>query len=238
MTALRRPLFKYFGSKWSSVRYYPEPRFADIVEVCAGSAAYASHYPEREVLLIDADPEVCGLLSYLIGADIEEIKSLPVASLHPGDDLRDLGLSHGAADLIRRWQRVGRNDCWTVSKWNNMPGMWQESVKFALAESIPRIRHWRVMCLAHQTLGRGDWVPATWFVDPPYQRVNGYKIDTVDYRLLAGQCHGWARTGQVIVCEQQGADWLPFVPSHSLIGMRGRTRGRRGAMDHEVIWIA
>lgn len=56
-------------------------------------------------------------------------------------------------------------------------------------------------------------VAATWFIDPPYQIAGReYRHDSraIDYTALGAWCH--ARRGQVIACENVGADWLPFVP--------------------------
>ena len=79
-----------------------------------------------------------------------------------------------------------------------------------VARGIPRIRHW--------TLIEGDYhdspdVRATWFIDPPYQEMgkhypNGSK--DLDFEELGRWCQ--AQRGQVIVCENEGADWLPFRP--------------------------
>lgn len=83
------------------------------------------------------------------------------------------------------------------------------------------------------TIIHGDYTQAgddeaTWFIDPPYQ-VNGSgsagtwfpqgmgyckrehcTSADLDFAALAHWC--WSRRGQVMVCEQKGADWLPFVP--------------------------
>jgi len=214
---IRRPIIKYFGSKWTAARkgLYPAPRFDTIIERCCGGAAYALQYPERQVFLSDIDPEMCALWQWLIGADASEIMSLPVATLQHGQDLRELPVRREAADLIRRWQRLGRNDCWTVSKWNNMPGQWQESVKTAIVEALPQIRHWQVKCCSWEELT----IDAlhTEFVDPTYQFVKGYKHEKIDYVALAAACRQWRDAGhQVIVCEQLGANWLPFRELYSL----------------------
>lgn len=53
---------------------------------------------------------------------------------------------------------------------------------------------------------------ATWFIDPPYRGRPGshyrYGSKLIDYTNLAAWCQ--MLPGQVIVCEQHGADWLPF----------------------------
>jgi hypothetical protein len=232
LTHLSRPLFKYFGSKWNLAKHYPEPLFDTIYELTCGHPSYSCHYPEKQIVLVDKDQSVVDLLSWLIEADPKEIMSLPVTELVQGQDLRTIGLRPEAAQLIARWQRTGNNTCMTVSKWNNMPGMWQESVKVALAENVQRIRHWKVF--------QGDYdMPlndhVTKFIDPPYQRVKGYPFDCrqMDYNRLSEFCR--SQNGQVIVCEQEGADWLPFRPFRMHTGARTKQGGTR-QKKQEVIW--
>jgi hypothetical protein len=77
--------------------------------------------------------------------------------------------------------------------------------------------------------------PATWFVDPPYSSRGGksYKHHDVDYAKLATWCKNLVGHGhQVIVCEELGADWLPF----KLLGSFRRTPGRATPHTTEVIW--
>jgi hypothetical protein len=64
-------------------------------------------------------------------------------------------------------------------------------------------------------------VEATWFIDPPYQHANrrGYLCKGIDYARLSDWCR--SRRGQVIVCEQEGADWLPFKPLADVATHRG-----------------
>ena len=79
---------------------------------------------------------------------------------------------------------------------------------------------------------------ATWFVDPPYQPTRGMKTGQglgyapgctsreLDYGELAEWCR--SRRGQVIVCEQEGADWLPFRPCGTS-ATRGASAGARSS---------
>jgi hypothetical protein len=53
----------------------------------------------------------------------------------------------------------------------------------------------------------------TWFIDPPYVDAGkNYPCGSKDinYDHLAAWCR--SRKGQVIVCENEGATWLPFEP--------------------------
>lgn len=74
-------------------------------------------------------------------------------------------------------------------------------------------------------------VEATWFIDPPYQYANrrGYKYgaSTIDFERLKEFV--LSRRGQVIVCEQEGADWMPFMPLGGIVT-------HRGSVSREVVW--
>lgn len=76
---------------------------------------------------------------------------------------------------------------------------------------------------------------ATWFIDPPYYNRSGalypYGNKTIGYDTLGDWCQ--ARSGQTMVCEAEGAVWLPFKPFQvirALSGVNGKTYSR------EAIW--
>ena len=72
---------------------------------------------------------------------------------------------------------------------------------------IPRIAHWRFMSGDYSDIQNQE---ATWFIDPPYNNPAGaiYRTNDVIYAQLGEWCR--SRQGQVIVCENRGATWLPF----------------------------
>ena len=85
---------------------------------------------------------------------------------------------------------------------------WGPEVRERIASQQQYIRHWKMVCSHY--LGAKEH-EAAWFVDPPYQeKGRHYRCWQVDYGVLAF----WAATrkGQVMVCEQSGATWLPFAP--------------------------
>ena len=225
MTKIKGPLFKYAGSKWRLTAHYPQPVHQTIIEPFAGRACYALHYPEREVTLCEKRPDIAQLWRWLIQADPEEIRAIPTSAvLTPGQDIRELDISEGAKLLLRGWQRVGNGWCWTVSSWGGMPGQWTPSTQARVAESVQYIRHWKVV--------EGDFTsiqnkPATWFIDPPYIGLPLYESKKIDYPALSAWCQ--SREGQAIVCEGDGAKWLPFSP------LREIRNGRRG-ISTELIW--
>jgi len=55
-----------------------------------------------------------------------------------------------------------------------------------------------------------------------------YGSDKIDYAKLATWCR--ARPGEVVVCENEGAKWLPFKPLANVKTTRADSRSR------EVLW--
>lgn len=102
---------------------------------------------------------------------------------------------------------------------------WCERVRDRLAERVESIRHWTAEVRSYDHIPDE---PATWFVDPPYQGRVGdhYARRFKEHYRLGEWCR--SRSGQVIVCEHHGADWLPFRP----LGPTGRRNYR------EVVWSA
>jgi hypothetical protein len=233
-------MFKYFGSKWKGSKHYPEPRYPLIVEPFAGSACYASRYADLQVMLLDKDPEVAALWQWLIAADPAEVLRLPSTELPLGLDLREISdAPREALDLIRRWQRIGHCSCWTVSSWNCKPGMWGPDIVQHVAESLTQIRHWEAFQVDdYSDIPVSEIGEATWFIDPLYQfgGKGGYECHKPhDYKHLAQ----WVRSlpGQVIVCEQEGANWLPFRPSHECTGIKRRVHHKKANTGLEMFWL-
>jgi site-specific DNA-adenine methylase len=77
---------------------------------------------------------------------------------------------------------------------------------------------------------------ATWFVDPPYNNKAGshYKCGSkdIDYNNLAEWCR--SRRGQVMVCENAGATWLPFEDLYEHVG--ASRVGNKPKRSVEAIW--
>ena len=108
--------------------------------------------------------------------------------------------------------------------------IWSERTRHRIAEQSARIKHWNIIC--------GDYtdapdVNAHYFVDPPYQRKGKfYKCHNVDYLSLANWCRN--RKGYTVVCENKGADWLPF--RHFRDGKSIDDRRGAKTVTSEVIW--
>lgn len=96
------------------------------------------------------------------------------------------------------------------------------------AEQVDSIRHWKVYNKPHT---EAPDIVADWFIDPPYNSEAGrlYTFSDIDYPALGEWCK--TRRGQVIVCENDGADWLPFasIGEHSNMGKTSKR--------DEAIWV-
>ncbi len=228
-----KPFFGYFGGKYrDALKHYPPPKYSTIYAPFAGSLGYETRYADRRVIACDLDPVIVGVWNYLLRASPSEILSLPDVPMDGCID--DLSVCQEARWLIGFWCTKGNAyPAKTPSAWmrtgEHHASFWGSSIRDRLARQVPQIRHWRVHhCswadMAYNTEG-------TWFIDPPYQRQGKrYRCSSrgINYRGLAEWCR--SRPGQVIVCEQAGADWLPF--KHA-----GKVRAtRKNTFSHEVVW--
>lgn len=221
-----RPFFSYYGGKWRSAVKYPKPLHAHIVEPFAGSAGYALRYPDRKVTLCDVDEHICGVWSYLTQVSEAEILALP--DVAHGQDVRSLGLPQEVQWLIGFWLNKGSaSPCKTPSKWmcEYPRQFWGQRIRERIAGQLSAIRHWTIKQCRYQDID--DFANATWFVDPLYQ-VKGthyrHGSGDIDFDHLARWCRQMATKGQVIVCEQEGADWLPFEFFGAEKSVKGKSR--------------
>lgn len=211
--------FPYFGRKARIAGLYPSPRYPLVVEPFAGSLAWSVHHRPVSVLATEADERVVALW--------REIMEDPAAFAEReapllGEVTEDLfsklctysehSLTSTKLKVTSRMLRDYRSLCRRAAD----AGTW--------AASALDLRHGSYLDLPD--------VEATWFIDPPYQKANrrGYREGApgIDFDQLASWCR--SRRGQIIVCEQAGADWLPFEPLASIAT-------HRGATSSEVVWL-
>ena len=238
-----KPFFTFYGGKWRAAPHYAPPEFATIVEPFAGAAGYSVRHHTKRVMLVERDPLIAATWRYLIGVSPGELLSLP--DLRAGQTVDDLQVAPEARLLIGWWCNGGSaQPKKSLSQWarsarehggNNWLTtgqlVWSHRVRERLAAQVPEIRHWRI--------AEGDWstapdIEATWFIDPPYVDAGKYYRfgpDRIDFTALAEWCR--SRRGQVIVCENVGATWLPFRPWRRIQATATQTGGKT---SHEAIW--
>jgi site-specific DNA-adenine methylase len=207
-------MFSYYGSKSKVVHLYPSPRFGKVIEPFAGSARYSLKYFDRDVLLVDKYPVIVDLWKWLQRATPKDILCLPTLK-------QGVTINRDDFDCIEQAWLMG----FIVQQGVNSPRLTvssmaaeekQERQKKSIAENLYKIKHWKIQLGSYEDIPNED---ATWFVDPPYQFGGEYYWTGnkhIDYPALAD----WSksRDGQIIVCENTKADWLPFYAMHEMTG--------------------
>lgn len=220
-------MFKYFGSKQRIAHRYPAPVHDRIVEPFAGAGAYAVHHRRvPEVLLIEKDRKIVDLWHRLLSMDAADILRLERPT--PGDRSTEILLLLAAGRTTR-----DTPDELVVS--SRMAARIDPMLR-RIASVVDECRHFQVV--------EGDYqdapeIKATWFVDPPYTNPLGgrwdrsrggryaYSYRGIDYSVLAEWCRN--RAGQTIVCEMDGATWMPW---NGII----ETRDGSHRQSREVYW--
>jgi hypothetical protein len=205
--------FRFYGGKYRAAPRYPTPVYKTIIEPFAGSAGYSVRYYTHDVILVEKDPVLVGMWRYLQQASAADFRGLPDLLL--GQTVDDLSVCQEAKWLIGFWlnaatSRPRKSPSAWMRQGHRPNSFWGPAVRERLAADAGKVKHWRII--------EGDYtkapvVEATWFIDPPYIDAGTYyHFSDIDYAKLARWVKG--RKGQVMVCEQQGATWLPFKPFH------------------------
>lgn len=219
--------FAYYGAKHALARKYPAPAHDTIVEPFAGSAAYSCYWGAgRNVILVEKNKYIADLwrrLQRMSAADVDKAVADALSSDRTNEPLVAFcgGGSQIAGLCTGRDQKVTprmRRDCIPVAK--------------RVKKHLEMIAGWSII--------NGDYIDApninaTWFIDPPYQPLissaGAHYVESaaaLNYQALAEWCR--SRQGQVIVCEQHPAAWLPFVP------FAKQLNAASSAIRTEVIW--
>lgn len=225
--------FAYYGAKHALARHYPAPIYGTIIEPFAGSAAYSCYYAKDvdNVILWDKDPAVVALWERIQHITEDELEAISV-SVATDERTSDPLLGGLAGSTSLHATLSGRDRKITPRMRKDWP-----SVRRRIERALPYVRNW--------TINQGDYtrIPnheSTWFIDPPYRTSssgnavagNAYRHgqQDIDYDHLGRWCQ--QRSGQVIVCEQQPADWLPFQPFRKLKNGVAAPTG----VNMEVMW--
>lgn len=246
-----KPFFSYFGSKSMLSKKYPAPSKDILIEPFAGSACYSLHYSHKKVKLFDKYDIICSVWDYLIHVSEKEILDLPLIDFDKSID--DYAICQEAKYLIGFWlmsagtkpvtkhtsrskkhiqggyvyTRIVNGIKKTSIEGPRLLSCWAEKNKQKIAGQLQYIRHWTIEQKSYDLISNED---ATWFIDPPYQKAGTvYKESSknIDYNHLSAWCKD--RQGEVIVCENDGADWLPFDYFSPL-------RNFQNKQTHEVVY--
>ena len=211
-------MWNYYGSKSKISQYYPKPHHGKIIEPFAGTARYSLRYWQNEVLLVDKYEVVVKVWHWLQKCSPADIMGLP--RLKKGQDITTLGLSEEETMFVGFLANIGQGTpSKTVTDFAAIQmGDDRKSKYKKVADQLHKIRHWDIRHGCYQELKNEK---ATWFIDPPYQfgGEHQYKHGNkgLDFDSLAQWCQ--TRHGQVIVCENTKATWLPFLPMRQLQGV-------------------
>lgn len=229
-----RPFFSYYGAKYTVGGRLGPPRRDVVVEPFAGSAAYSTRWGVRHAKLYDVSDDICDLWDFLIHSSGRDIKDIPDAFETNDEFLR---LDRGPRLLCGFWVAKGRAETSSaLSPWyfqyRNATDcrVWGPAVKARIIKQKPAIAEWTIDNLSWERIPQ---IEAHWHVDPPYNNSAGrrYPHSDVDYAALSSWCR--RLPGSVDVCENAGADWLPFEPIGEVVSTRGRRGGKNSA---EAVW--
>lgn len=241
---MRKPrytkIFSYYGSKSKLASKYPAPKHDMVIEPFAGSAAYSLAHAERRIWINEKDPITASVWKFLLQHDamdwLERAFPRTVTKGQTVTDILDVpNVPEGLFHLCRAeanqasFGTTGKHTVittWGARDWHR--------ILPRLQYWIPRINHWHFT--AYDYLDIPDCV-ATWFIDPPYANAAGsmYRTNGVDYTQLGEWCR--SRNGQIVVCENVGAEWLPFQKFSSRAGCYTGRDYKTTASGLEVIWM-
>jgi len=229
-----RPFFSYYGAKFTGAKYYGPPRRGVVIEPFAGSACYATRWQPTVAKLYDLSPDICAIWDWLIHCSPSDVEALPDVFEH-FDEVQALPL--GSRRLVQFWIAKGRAEpSGRLSPWYfqyrnaNDCCVWGPAVKRRIITQKPLIAQWTIDQASYRDI---PLIEAHWHVDPPYNNEAGsrYPFSDIDFQHLAAWCQ--SLPGEVDVCENVGAAWLPFEPLYEVVSTRGR---RSGAYSREAVW--
>lgn len=208
-------MFYYYGRKKKIAKLYPNPIYDTIIESFAGSAAYSLHGDnwKKKVILIEKDVRVASVWKWLINvAQPEYFYSFP-----------DLEIGQFTTEFLHILHAVtkGAFGYRKIKVTPILKANWNRNKKI-MAESLHKIKHWEII--------QGDYteapdIEATWFIDPPYKGFAGLGYSNGSDKLNYTDLTKWiqSRKGEVICCEGEFGDYLPFESLTDLKSVAGKS---------------
>lgn len=211
-------MFYYYGAKNQLAKHYQPPSYNLIIEPFGGSGAYSiyhlRHNDTLKIIINEKNPRVYNVWKLLLSSTEQDIVNYPTPKI--GDMTNDFFIitcsaSNSSASCINQkyTDRVAR--VFEIQK----------------RRVISLLKYKNNIEITNSDYSELDNIPATWFIDPPYQVINAtktifqngngygknYNATSIDFDSLGEWCK--TRNGQTIVCEKEGANWLDFIPLKS-----------------------
>lgn len=226
-------MWSYYGAKTNIIDLYPRATCDKIIEPFCGTARYALRHFDREVWINDKYEVIYKIWKWLQKCSPGDITGLP--RFEQGDNINDVTYDCEEARLLTGFLVgfgfTGPRDTATP-RLRNRPNAMNHTIKM-ISSQLFKIRHWTVTNLSYEEMPNEI---ASWFVDPPYQAGGHAYVKSnkhIDFTHL-GQ---WSmdRQGQVIVCENMKATWLPFQPITVQTVYNTHKNGGKGKYE-EAMW--
>lgn len=229
--------FSYYGAKHGLASKYPRPRFPLIIEPFAGAAGYSCYYAttDHDVWLNDLDQLVLATWRRIQTITLDELNKI---EQQVREQTRTTDVLVASAGGSSAWPGIAAGADRAITP--RMREMWSSTRK-RIERVAPVAAGWKLTGDDYRDLPD---VEATWLIDPPYKPLleytswqqgagNAYLHGSsgIDYEELGEWCR--SRRGQVIVCEQSPAAWLPFTP----FAAQGNG-ATNGATRTEVVWYS
>jgi len=221
-----RIVFNYYGGKGMLVNKYPPPKHKTIIEPFAGGAAYSLRWYKHNIILLDTNLKTIEAWNFVKSQDaLNYINKIP-KKVNAGDKINDIkyfdDFPQGLKNILRMSANIGTGGL--NVKVNTITKIavkhWYHNTILKIKFWHPKIQHWKIL---HRSYEDAPNITATWFIDPPYQDTPGrlYTENKLNYHKLATWVK--SRRGQIICCENESANWLPFTRLTDIDqGLRGK----------------
>jgi hypothetical protein len=162
---------------------------------------------------VEKDLRVAAIWKWLIHeASSKDIKDLP--DLKVGDKSSDfLQIVHAATKMAFQYK--------TIKVTPVLARNWEISKRY-MELNVYKVKHWQII---EDDYSKSPDLEATWFIDPPYKKDSGRGYRHSSYLIDYGQLAEWAkdRKGEIIFCEGEHGDYLPFRPLLDSKGVAGKS---------------